>query len=141
LVGVDDVRVIEPRGKTRLIEEHLDARRLLGTAAQPLDDDEPVEPGGSGGRAEIHVGHSASPERCKNAVPAGDELVACDGMQVERALAVTRCRVTTHVTILVANQSRINAQRDAHSTLHLRTPHRRPYSSSYRPPTRTRARP
>ena len=68
----DDVRVVDPRGEARLVEEHLDE---LGVARevrmQALDPDEALKAPGAGEAPEVHRRHPAGREL-------GDELEAVE---------------------------------------------------------------
>jgi hypothetical protein len=75
LVGLHDVRVIEARGETRLLEEHLQERpvfRQLGL--QLLDDDDFVESAHPMGDRQVDDPHAASRDLRDETVLA--ELVA-----------------------------------------------------------------
>ena len=63
LVRLDDVRVIEPRGDARLLEEHAPELVLLREVrAHLLDDDELLEALRALQGRQVHGGHSASAE-------------------------------------------------------------------------------
>jgi hypothetical protein len=75
LEGLHDVGVAEPRGQARLVEQQRAVCRCLGlceqVAAQPLDDDELVEPGHAAAHGEEHLRHAAASER-------GDQPIVTD---------------------------------------------------------------
>jgi hypothetical protein len=62
LVGLHDVRVVQPRREPRLVEEHPDERVfLLQMGVQTLEDAELREAGRATHRGEEHLGHAAVP--------------------------------------------------------------------------------
>ncbi len=68
----DDVRVVDPRGEARLLEEHLDELGLAReVGVKALDRDEALKAADAGEAPEVHGGHPAGREL-------GDELEAVE---------------------------------------------------------------
>jgi len=76
---MNDVRVVQPRGEARLVEEHLHERGIFRAVAQLLDNDELVEACRTGGGTQIDVGHASASQRGEQPIPAGNQLAASDG--------------------------------------------------------------
>src|SRR5262249_23509022 len=97
LVGLNDIRMIELRRETRLVEEHgLDLVILGDAVLQPLDYDELAEALGTARNGRVDIGHSALPAFCEELIPPKDGVVAeakpNDARRRDRhASMLTRC--------------------------------------------------
>jgi hypothetical protein len=80
----DDVRVVDPRGEPRLVEEVVD-RALVPreVGVHDLDRDELLEPGLALGVGEVDVGHAARAEPAHD-LPAADHRAGAEVARVDR---------------------------------------------------------
>ena len=69
LEDVDDVGMVEARGQLRLLDEHLDERRVIGEVGEnPFDDEHAFEAGRALDASLVHLRHTASSDALEQRV-------------------------------------------------------------------------